>query len=595
MLTTAETLDGLFRERVRQTPEAIAYRYFDRTRKTWLALSWQAMSERVDRLRAALAAEALEPGTRVALMLDNGPEWVAFDQAALSLGLVTVPLYVDDRAENVAHILRETEARVLLLQDGLQWRRLAPVLTEEGTERLQRIITQGALETHDRRIMRLDDWSQAAASHLPPDSHTNAETLATIVYTSGTTGRPKGVMLSHGNILSNARAAASLIDIGPNDRFLSFLPLSHMLERTAGYILPMLCGAEVAFARSVQQLADDLQSWQPTVLISVPRIYERVAGRILTALARKNILARGLFRASISTGWRAFEHAQGRARWHPMLLLHPLFQRLVGRPILQRLGGHLRLAICGGAPLPQDIAHLFISLGLPLMQGYGLTETAPVISVNRPKDNLPASVGSPLPGTEIRLGEQDELQVSGPGVMQGYWMNRTATDALFTADGWLRTGDQARIDEAGHIFITGRLKDILVLTSGEKVPPADMEMALLGDPLFEQVMVIGEGRTHLSLLAVLNPEESEPLLRHAGVDPNAQDALRNRQVERAVLARANRALYAFPGYAKLRRAILSDKPWSIEDGLLTPTLKLKRTAILQQHAVAIEQIYAAHE
>lgn len=595
MLTAAETLDGLFRERVRQTPDAIAYRCFDRARQTWLALSWRTMSERVDQLRVALAAEGLEPGARVALMLDNGPEWIAFDQAALSLGLVTVPLYVDDRAENVAHILRETEARMLLMQDGLQWRRLAPVLTEESTESLQRIITQGALETHDRRVMRLDVWCQIAASNALPDNHTDAAALATIVYTSGTTGRPKGVMLSHRNILSNARAAASLIDIGPSDRFLSFLPLSHMLERTAGYVLPMLCGAEVAFARSIQQLADDLQSQQPTVLISVPRIYERVAGRILTALARKNILARALFRAAVSVGWRAFEHAQGRTRWHPTLLLQPLLYRLIGRPILQRLGGHLRLAICGGAPLPQDIARLFISLGLPLLQGYGLTETAPVISVNRPEDNLPASVGRALPDTKVRLGENDELQASGPGVMQGYWMNRAATRALFTADGWLRTGDQARLDNDGHIFITGRLKDILVLASGEKVPAAGVELALLGDPLFEQVMVIGECRPHLTLLAVLNSEESEPLLRSAGVDPNAQDALRNRQVERAVLARANRALYAFPGYAKLRRAILFDKPWAIEDGLLTPTLKLKRAAILQRHAETIDQIYAAHE
>ncbi len=642
MLTVPETLDGLFRERVRATPHAAAYRHFDRDSKAWIDLSWRQMDERVARLRAALGSERLAPGARVALMLDNGPDWIALDQAALSLGLVTVPLYVDDRAENLAHILGETEARLLILQDGMQWRRLAPALAEDACRALRRIITITPVEAEDARVVPLEAWCDLAAEPAPLPAHgeatntsevvianevkpsstlaepaahgsprpatlrsrddgctrrapTRPDDLASIVYTSGTTGRPKGVMLSHANILSNARAAASLVDIGPDDRFLSFLPLSHMLERTAGYVLPMLRGASVTFARSIQQLGEDLQSQQPTVLISVPRVYERVARRIQSGLADRGPLARALFRRAVDAGWRAFEHAQGRARWHPSLLLHPLLQRLVGRPVLQRLGGRMRLAICGGAPLAPDIARLFIGLGLPLLQGYGLTETSPVISVNQPGDNLPASVGHALPGTEVRLGEMDELQVRGPGVMLGYWLNEAATRALYTPDGWLRTGDRARIDEAGHIFITGRLKDILVLTSGEKVPPADMELALLGDPLFEQVMVMGEGRPHLALLAVLAREEREPLIRAAGLDPASPDALRDRRLEKAVLARANRAIAAFPGYAKLRRAVLIEHSWTIEDGLMTPTLKLKRPAIMARHAGDIDAVYAAHD
>ena len=590
-----ETLDALFRERVRLSPEAIAYRFFDRAREAWIELSWHAMAERVDRLRAALTAEGLAPGERVAMMLDNGPDWIAFDLAAQGLGLVSVPLYVDDRPDNVAFILHETGARLLLLQNGAQWRRLEPVLVGHELESLRRIVTLRPLGTSDPRVMALEDWLSTGPDDAPPAPPTAPDDLATIVYTSGTTGRPKGVMLSHRNILSNARAAASLIDIGPSDRFLSFLPLSHMLERTAGFVLPLLCGAEVTFARSVQHLGEDLHEQRPTILISVPRIYERVARRIQSGLARKSRLARALFRAAVDIGWRAFEHRQGRAGWHPALLLQPLLHKLVGRPVLERLGGRLRLAVCGGAPLPPDIARLFIGLGLPLVQGYGLTETAPVVAVGRPDDNLPASVGQPLPGVEVRLGEQDELQVRGPNVMLGYWLNDAATRALFTADGWLRTGDQARIDADGHIFITGRIKDILVLASGEKAPPADMELALLGDPLFEQVMVIGEGRAHLALLAVLNPEESEPLIRAAGVDPASPDALADRRVEKAVLARANRALYAFPGYAKLRRALLVEQAWNVDEGLLTPTLKLKRPAILARYAEEIEKLYAAHE
>lgn len=595
MMDAPETLDALFRERIRLSPEAIAYRFFDRAREHWVDLDWRVMAERVDRLRAALAAEDLEPGERVAMMLENGPDWIAFDLAAQGLGLVSVPLYVDDRPDNVAFILSETGTRLLLLQNGPQWRRLEPVLSTNAVESLRRIVTLGRLATTDPRVMSMEDWLAAGPGDAPPAPPIAPDDLATIVYTSGTTGRPKGVMLSHRNIIANAHAAGSLIDFGPDDRFLSFLPLSHMLERTAGFVLPMLCGSEVTFARSVQQLGEDLHEQRPTVLISVPRIYERVARRIQSGLARKGRLARALFRTAVNVGWRAFEHRQGRADWHPSLLLQPLLHRLVGRPVLERLGGRLRLAICGGAPLPPDIARLFIGLGLPLLQGYGLTETAPVISVGRPDDNLPASVGQPLPGVEVRLGEQDELQVRGPSVMLGYWHNTAATRALFTEDGWLRTGDQARFDADGRIFITGRIKDILVLASGEKAPPADMELALLGDPLFEQVMVIGEGRAHLALLAVLNPEESEPLIRTAGVDPASPEALADRRVEKAVLARANRALYAFPGYSKLRRALLVDKAWSVDDGLLTPTLKLKRPAILARYAGEIEKLYALHE
>ncbi|MEW6764304.1 MAG: AMP-dependent synthetase/ligase [Pseudomonadota bacterium] len=592
MMTRPQTLDELFRQKVEHSPERTAYRTFDRAAGSWRTLRWSEMGAQVARLRAALRHEGLEPGERVALMLGNGPDWIAFDQAILALGLVTVPLYVDDRPDNVAHILRETEARLVLVQDGVQWRRLGDALW--GLPALRRIISLTQVDLQDSRVRSLDEWCAQAPAEEGFTPVSSPERLATIVYTSGTTGSPKGVMLTHANILSNARAAASLVDIGPTDRFLSFLPLSHMLEHTAGYVLPMLCDAEVAFNRAIQQLGEDLQSQHPTVLISVPRIYEQVASRIRAALAHKGRLQRWLFQAAVDVGWLAFERAQKRAPWHPALLLHPILQRLVGRPILQRLGGHLRLAICGGAPLPPDVARLFIGIGLPLLQGYGLTETSPVISVNRPDDNLPASVGRPLPGVDVRLGEQDELLVRSPGNTQGYWLNHAATHALFTPDGWLRTGDQARIDAQGRIFITGRIKDILVLTSGEKVPPADMEMALLGDPLFEQAMVLGEARPHLVLLAVLNPEESEPLIRAAGLDPSTPEALHDRRVEKAVLARANRATYAFPRHAKLRRAILLHEPWTVENGTLTPTLKLKRPVIQSQNAEKIDALYAAH-
>ena len=588
------SLPALFRERVAATPTKVAYRHFDPAASEWCATSWAAMATEVGRWQQAFLKEGLAPGDRVAIMLRNSREWVVFDQAALGLGLVTVPLYVDDRPDNVAYIVREAGVKLLVVEGRRHWKRLQKVKDELAG--LQRIVSVTRIEAEDEpqdeRLESLNAWLFGLEGEVLARESATDE-LATIVYTSGTTGRPKGVMLSHRNILYNAQATARVYGhmLSGGDRFLSFLPLSHMLERTAGYYLPMLVGAEVVYARSVQQLADDLQRQQPTILISVPRIYERVYARIQGNLAKQSPRARRLFELAVAVGWHRFQVQQGRAGWHPRLLLWPLLKRLVADKVMARLGGRLRYAVCGGAALPPEIARLFIGLGLPLLQGYGLTETSPVISANRPDDNIPDSVGLALDGIEVRIGPQDELLTRSPSVMMGYWQNEEATRAAIDEEGWFHTGDQARIDEGGHIYITGRIKDIIVLTNGEKVPPADMEMAIALDPLIEQVMVIGEGRPFLAALVVLNRDEWRRLAEELGVDPDDPASLRERFVEKAVLARIQKRLAEFPGYAVIRRAWLSLVPWTVDDGLLTPTLKVKRPQVLRRHAEAVEALY----
>ncbi len=588
------SLPALFRERVAATPHKVAYRHFDPAARQWCATSWSAMATEVGRWQQGLLAEGLAPGDRVAIMLRNSREWVVFDQAALGLGLVTVPLYVDDRPDNVAHIVREAGVKLLVVEGRRQWKRLQQV--KEALAGLQRIVSITRIEAEDEpqdaRLQSLDDWLFGREGEVLA-RESQAGDLATIVYTSGTTGRPKGVMLSHRNILHNTQAAARAYRgiLSAQDRFLSFLPLSHMLERTGGYYLPMLVGAEVVYARSVQQLAEDLQQQRPTILISVPRIYERVYARIQSGLQKQPPRARRIFERAVAVGWYRFQYRQGRVPWHPRLLWWPLLRRLVADKVMARLGGRLRFAVCGGAALPPEIARLFLGLGLPVLHGYGLTETSPVISANRPDDNLPESVGLPLDGIEVRIGEQDELLTRSPSVMLGYWQNEAATRAAIDADGWFHTGDQARIDERGHIFLTGRIKDILVLTNGEKVPPADMEMAIALDPLVEQVMVIGEGRPFLAALVVLDREQWRALAGELGVDPDDPASLRERFVEKAVLARIQRRLAEFPGYAVIRRAWLSLEPWTVDDGLLTPTLKVKRPQVLRRYADAVEALY----
>lgn len=593
----AGTLDGLFVERVRRSPDALAYRNFDKTTKEWRDYSWRDTARCVARWRAALAGESLDKGERVAIRLRNGLEWVCFDQAALGEGLVTVPLYTEDRPDNVAYILDDAAVSLLLVQTLSQWNRLAPSLAENTD--LQRVLVldapgsagerESALAA-DERLRFVDDWlpvTAPAMSGRKGDPHA----LASIVYTSGTTGRSKGVMLSHYNMLSVAHTAVTSVSCYQQDLFLSFLPLSHTLERTGGYYLPMMSGATVAHARSVPQLAEDLLHIQPTVMIAVPRIFERVHGRIMAQLEKKSPLARWMFNTAVSIGWKNFRYRQREARWTPLLLFNPLLKKLVGDKVAARLGGRMRYAVSGGAALPLTVSKIFIGLGLEILQGYGLTETSPIISVNAPGRNDPSTVGEPCRGIEVSVGENDELLVKSPGVMLGYWNNHAATAEMIDADGWLHTGDQARLDDKGRIRITGRLKDILVLSNGEKIPPADMESAICLDPLFEQALVVGEGRPCLAALVVLNGDLWFGFAKELGLDPFERESLDDDRLQKKVLSRIQAQLHDFPGYARIRRVCLDLDPWTVEDGLITPTLKTKRAKIIERYQSQIERMY----
>lgn len=592
----ARTLDGLFHERVRRTPERVAYRAFDRDRKCWVDYSWDDTARAVARWRAALRGEGFAEGDRVAIRLRNGVEWVWLDQAVHAEGLVTVPLYTEDRPDNVAYVIEDAAVRLLLVLNLGQWEKLAPALGDGSS--LSRVLILEPCEPRrraealaaDERLRFVDDWLTADAV---PIGRRDADpgALAAIVYTSGTTGRPKGVMLSHANILSIAHASAVAVDCYQEDLFLSFLPLSHTLESTGGYCLPMMAGSTVAYARSVNLLAEDLLTVRPTVLIAVPRIFERVHDRVMAQLRKASPLARSLFHLAVRVGWRRFLRQQGRAGWRPSQVLYPLLNALVGRKITGKLGGRLRLAVSGGAALPPALSRTFIGLGVPILQGYGLTETSPVISVNRVERNDPASVGEPLPGVQVAIGDNSELLVKGPGVMLGYWNNHAATKAMIDPDGWLHTGDQAHIADSGHVFITGRIKDILVLSNGEKVPPADMESAILLEPLIDQVLVVGEGRSCLAALAVVNPDTWFGVAKDLGLDPYDEASLHNERLEKKVLAGIQDQLHGFPGYAKVRRVRLLRDGWTVENGLMTPTLKLKRARILDELANDIEAMY----
>ena len=415
----------------------------------------------------------------------------------------------------------------------------------------------------DDKLVPVGAWLSSGASSPLSRCAAGPGDLCTIVYTSGTTGRPKGVMLSHGNILSNVLASMHAIPTYVGDRFLSFLPLSHMFERTCGYYSAIWSGAQTVYARSISLLADDIREQQPTVLISVPRIFERIYSKMCEAMPDGSPKRR-LFETAVNAGWRRF---RGEASVLDRILW-PLLNLLVARKLHARLGGRLRLIVVGGAAFAPHLARVFIGLGLHIIQGYGLTESAPVLAANRAGDNDPISVGRALEGIELRCEDNGELCARGPNIMLGYWNNPQATAAIIDSDGWLHTGDIAAL-RGGRVYITGRVKDIIVLSNGEKIPPADAEQAILRDGAFEQVMMIGEGRPKLGLLAVSKIADKKQLL-----------------------ARANAQLRDFPGYARICYIERLEQPWTVENGLLTPTMKLKRWEIEKQFAREIEAMYA---
>jgi len=591
MFDDSATIADVFALRCRTSPNAPAYREFDSASKQWNGIDWREAGDRVARMREGLRREGLVAGDRVAVMLKNSINWVVADQGAFAHGLVTVPVFVDDRPDNVAFILNDAGVKLIVIDGEEHWKRLKTV--RDQLVSLQRILTvKPVVDPDEPRLNLLADWlpTDAGSHERPPVS---ASDLATIVYTSGTTGRPKGVMLTHRNILSNVQSGLAVYDVFAEDVFLSFLPLSHMFERTADFYLNVVSGASIVFSRSIPQLAEDFKLVQPTIIFSVPRIYERFLAAINDQLRKSSPTKRRLFDLAVDVGWSRFEFQHGRGPWKTSFLLWPVLKKLVADKLLSRLGGKLRFAVAGGAALSPSVSKVFVGLGLPICQGYGLTEASPLLAVNLLDKNEPTSVGPAVPGVEVRIGENSVLFARGPNIMMGYWNNPEATAAVLSDDGWLNTGDQVRIDEQGFIHITGRIKEIIVMGNGEKVPPVDMEIAIQLDPLFEQVMVYGEAKPYLSAIVVLNDDEWARIAGESKLDPRLEDEGRDK-AEKFLVQRISKQIKSFPGYAGVRKVAVAREKWTIDNGLITPTLKLRRPAIVQKYAEAIEDMYKGH-
>lgn len=595
-LDVLSTIPEMLALQVEKRPDAVGWKSWDPVKKSWRDWTFRQGYDEVQRWRHAFAGLGLTRGTRVAMLLPNCIEAVLFDQAALANALTPVPLHAIDTPKSSAYILNDSGAEVLVTNKKLKWR-LVREAAEPPNLKLVVITDDDFADDPDADIpmLSLETWlAKTPDAPLPPGPRSTD--LAALVYTSGTTGNPKGVMLTHRNVLSNLRGVLQSLQPYADETLLSFLPLSHTFERTASYYLAVGTGLTLAFNRSIATLADDLKSIRPTILMSVPRVYDMIYGKLRDGLAKKPAYVRYLFNWAVEVGWRRFcrenglpIEPSGRAWLDP--LVAGFLDKKIGKQLRSVFGDRIHLYISGGAALNPAVAKVFLGLGVPIFQGYGMTETSPIIAVNKVGQNHPSTVGPKLDNIEVKLGDGGELLVRGPSVMQGYWHREEATRAILSDDGWLSTGDVAEIYQDGCIRITGRIKEIIVTSTGEKVPPADLEAAVETDPLFAQTLAVGDDRICIALVAVVNPDEWQRLCAELKLDPEDPKSLDSREAQQAALKRIKKAAADFPNYGVPRLVKLVREPWTIENGMLTPTLKLKRSIITRRYASDIDALY----
>ena len=600
----ALTIPKLLRRTVARFPDREAFRQFDYADNRWISVTWSQYHLEVMRWRRAFLAAGLRPGDRAAMLLTNSIDAVIFDQAALAAGLVPVPLHAIDTPGSSAYILGDRESRILVTSSRARWNAIHAAAAEEALANLGEVVLINDLADDDDagvHVVGVEAWlargNGIPDEALPPEPA--PEDLSGFIYTSGTTGRPKGVMLTHANLVANVRQISGRVDVDETDVYLSFLPFSHTFERTVAHYVALTHGAAMAFARSVAHIEADLAEVHPTLMCTVPRVLERIYQKLQLSLSKSSEHDQYVAAWAAEAGWRRFCRENGlpvepSTRENLDETVLPILDEDVGAKVRAAFGGRFKAIFAGGASLNSTVARYFCAMGLPVRQVYGLTETSPIISFTGAQMNHPDCVGHPVADTEVRLGERDELQVRGPQVMKGYWKRPADTAAAFTPDGWFRTGDQADLADGGRVRIRGRIKEIIVTSTGEKIAPVDLEFAIQADPLFEQVFVCGENRPFICAIVVVQPELWKSICAEMELDPEAPETLTNRSMARLLLKRVRAAAKDFPSYGIPRSVAVVREPFTVENGLLTPTMKPRRKQILERWGALVEAIYAGH-
>ena len=567
---------------------------FRKTDGSYVGTSWQEAADSALRISAGLKARGVKPGDRVVLVSENRPEWLIADIAIMSIGAITVPAYTTNTVADHLHILTDSQASgALVSTKRLAGNLLAAAnkassvsfiasiedISGSGRPDGVELITLGDLETADGIQGVRQDLAQL-----------QRDDLACIIYTSGTGGTPKGVMLHHGAILHNCTGALdALKELGiGDDRFLSFLPLSHSYEHMAGQFFPIAAGAQIYYAESVESLVTNLAEVQPTIMTAVPRLYETMHQRITRGVAKQGGVKELLFHMALNLGTKRY--LTGGQLSPTERLLDLVVDKLVRDKIRGRFGGHLKALVSGGAPLNPEIGLFFTALGLRILQGYGQTESAPVISVNRPKGPRMETVGPPIINTEVRIADDGEILCRGELVMKGYWNNEEATrEAL--KDGWLHTGDIGVIEPNGHLRITDRKKDIIVNSGGDNVSPQRVEGLLSIEPEIGQAMVYGDKRPHLVALLVPDAVWLEEWCRSKGLTTELSAVRDNPDLHDVLASALDRVNSSLSNIEKVRKFLIAEEPFSIENKEMTPTMKVRRHKIRERYGEALEGLY----
>ena len=566
----------------------------------WESIPGERARADVECVALGLAEAGIGRGDRVAILSENRYEWPVSDLAILSLGAVTVPIYPTLTAEQCRYILEHSEAKAVVVSTAAQLAKLRAVASRLPA--LRTIVTldpSPAAGPSERPFESLKARGAELAARDPNALARMAATLdpaavATIIYTSGTTGEPKGAMLTHTNIVSNVDACLRVVSLTPSDLALSFLPLCHIFERMAGLYAMLRGGVTIAYAESMETVAANAVEVRPTVLCGVPRFYEKVHARVMEAGLASPPLRRGLFLWGLRQG-AAVARARFAGQRPPaaLALLARVADRLVGAKIRARVGGRLRFCISGSAPLSTQVMEFFFAIGIPIIEGYGLTETSPVICLNRPGREKPGSVGLPVPGVEVRIGPEGEILTRGPHVMAGYFRNEAATREAIR-DGWFHTGDAGRLEDDGALTITDRIKDLLVTAGGKKVAPQPLEARLKLSRWISEAVLLGDRRPYVVCLIVPDFAALETEAGARGWSVASRDQLIARPEVRALYAAEIELLNAdLAQFEKVKKFELLNRELSQEAGELTPTLKVKRRVVTQKFSDTIERMYGS--
>ncbi len=565
-------------------------------------IAWETFQRYVTQTALALHQLGIKKGDRIALLSENRPEWAYADLAILSVGGIVVPVYPTSSSREIEHILVHCEANFVFVSTAEQLSRAKSI--EKVLARVKKVVVFDPVPKEGNLVCSLKDFIQS----VPEDESAQAlfnslvngvrlDDLATIIYTSGTTGPPKGVMLSHRNFLVNCYDAKEALPLGDTDVLLSFLPLSHVFERMAGYYLSLLCGATIAYAENMNTVPENLLEVHPTIACGVPRFFEKMYARVQTEVEKSGFFHRAIFHWAIHTGSQsAGFRIEGRPLPFFLWCQYVVAKKLVYSKVYRKLGGRLRCFISGSAPLAKELAEFFYSVGVLILEGYGLTETSPVISVNRWERFKFGSVGLPLRNVEVKISDDGEVIVRGPSVMVGYYKDNVATQSAIQ-NGWFRTGDLGRIDSDGFLFITGRKKDIIKTSGGKMISPQNIENLILTDPVISQIVIVGDKHKFITALIVPNFDQVRTILKQTGArgDETPQELIQNPVVHELIRERIEKHTHDSASYEKIKYFTLLTNEFSQEKGEMTLTLKIKRAMVQEHFREAVERMYQETE